>query len=74
MLALELPAKVEHRLTALAWATGRTESYYAREAVLEHLDDLEDRYLAEQRLIYIRAGKNQTVPLEDVMREHGIER
>ena len=32
MLSLELPAKVEHRLTALAWATGRTESYYAREA------------------------------------------
>ena len=42
--------------------------------VLEHLDDLEDRYLAEQRLIYIRAGKNQTVPLEGVMREHGKER
>ena len=39
MLSLELPAEVEHRLTALARATVRTESFYARKAVLEHLED-----------------------------------
>lgn len=53
MLAIRLPAEVENRLDALAQATGRTKTFYAREAILEHLDDLEDLYLAEKRLIEI---------------------
>ena len=64
---------MENRLEALAQATGRTKTFYAREAILEHLDDLEDLYLAEQRLIDIRAGKTQTVPLEEVMKRYGME-
>jgi RHH-type rel operon transcriptional repressor/antitoxin RelB len=73
MLAIRLPAEIEARLEALAKATGRTKTFYAREAILEHLDDLEDLYLAEQRLIDIRAGKTQTVPLEEVMKRYGME-
>ena len=73
MLAIRLPAEVETRLEALAQATGRTKTFYAREAILEHLDDLEDLYLAEQRLIDIRAGKTQTVPLEEVVKRYGVE-
>ncbi len=73
MLAIRLPAEVESRLDALARATGRTKTFYAREAIVEYLDDLEDVYLAEQRLIDIRAGKTQTVPLEDVMKRYGME-
>ena len=68
MLAVRLPADIEGRLEALAKATGRTKSFYAREAILEHLSDLEDLYLAEQRLIDIQSGKTRTLPLEDVMR------
>lgn len=73
MLAIRLPAEVENRLEALAQATGRTKTFYAREAILEHIEDLEDLYLAEQRLIEIRAGKTQTVPLEEVMKRYGME-
>ncbi len=73
MLAIRLPAEVETRLEALAQATGRTKTFYAREAILEHLDELEDLYLAEQRLIDIRAGKTQTVPIEEVMKRYGME-
>ncbi len=73
MLAIRLPADVEKRLDALAQATGRTKTFYAREAILEHLDDLEDLYLAEQRLIDICSGKTQTLSLEDVMKHHGLE-
>ena len=73
MLAIRLPFEVENRLEALAKATGRTKTFYAREAILEHLDDLEDLYLAEQRLIDIRAGRTQTIPIEDVMRRYGME-
>lgn len=73
MLAIRLPIEIENRLEALAKATGRSKTFYARQAILEHLDDLEDVYLAEQRLIDIRSGKTQTLPLEDVMKRYGLE-
>ena len=72
MLAIRLPGEIENRLEALAQATGRTKTFYAREAILEHLDDLEDLYLAEQRLIEIRAGRSRTVSLDDVERNLGL--
>lgn len=50
MLAIRLDSKIERRLDRLAKMTGRTKTYYAREAILEHLKDLEDTYLAIQRL------------------------
>ena len=56
MLVIELPEKIESRLGRLAKETGRTEAFFAREAILAHLGDLEDLYLAEQRLIDNRAG------------------
>lgn len=67
MLAIRLPAEIEERLDALAKATGRTKTFYAREAILEHLRDLEDLYLAEQRLIDIQSGKTRTLPLDEVI-------
>lgn len=73
MLALRLPPEIETRLDALAKRTGRSKSYYAREAILEYLDDLEDLYLAEKRLEDIRKGKSDTVPLADLMARHGVE-
>jgi RHH-type rel operon transcriptional repressor/antitoxin RelB len=72
MLAIRLPAEIEARLEALAKATGRTKTFYAREAILEHLDDLEDLYLAEQRLIDIRAGRSRAHTLEEVERDLGL--
>ena len=72
-LSIRLPSEVEARLAALATRTGRSKTYYVTEAIVEHIDDLEDLYLAEQRLIDIRSGKSQTVPLEDVMKRYGPE-
>ena len=72
MLALRLPADVEAQLDRLAKRTGRTKSFYAKEAILEHIDDLEDLYLAESRVADIEAGRVETVPLEDFMRERGF--
>ena len=73
MLAIRLPQEIENRLTALAAATGRTKTFYAREAILEHIDDLEDLYLAEQRLADLRAGRTKAVPFEDVIATLGLE-
>lgn len=46
LLALKLPKAIEARLARLAKQTGRTKSFYAREAIVEHIADLEDTYLA----------------------------
>ncbi len=73
MLAIRLPENIEKRLDRLAKRTGRTKTYYAREAILQHLEDLEDIYLAEKRLQDIRSGRSKTIPLEEVMRRYGME-
>lgn len=70
---LRLPDDVSQRLQKLAQMTGRSKTYYMVEAIREHLDDFEDLYVAEQRLIDIRSGKTQTVPLEEVMKRYGLE-
>ncbi|MDE0714594.1 MAG: DUF6290 family protein [Gammaproteobacteria bacterium] len=72
MLAIRLPAEIENRLERLAKATGRTKTFYAREAILEHLNNLEDLYLAEQRFLENRAGKSRTYSLDEVERELGL--
>jgi RHH-type rel operon transcriptional repressor/antitoxin RelB len=66
MLALRLPPDLERRLDALAKKTGRTKSFYAREAIIEHIEDLEDTYLAEER---IRTDSGQRISLEQLMDE-----
>jgi RHH-type transcriptional regulator, rel operon repressor / antitoxin RelB len=73
MLAIRLPEKIEKRLDRLAKRTGRTKTYYAREAILKHLEDLEDIYLAEKRMEAIESGRVKTIPLEEVMRQHGLD-
>ena len=73
MLAIRLPRSVEERLENLARRTGRTKTFYAREAILQHLEDLEDLYLAERALERIRAGQDDTIPLKDVLKRHGMD-
>ncbi|WP_159586004.1 MULTISPECIES: type II toxin-antitoxin system RelB family antitoxin [Chelativorans] len=73
MLALRLPPEIEARLDALAKRTGRSKSFYAREAILEYLDDLEDLHLAAQRLEELRREDGETVPLSALMARYGVE-
>jgi RHH-type rel operon transcriptional repressor/antitoxin RelB len=65
MLSIRLDQDTERRLAALAEATGRTKSYYAREAILSHLEEMEDRYIAIQRL----EERGRRIPLEDLERD-----
>ena len=71
-VSLRLPEDISDRLTVLARRTGRSKTYYMIEAIREHLDDLEDVYLAETRLEEIRDGKAATIGLEDIMKRHGV--
>ncbi len=57
MLAVRLPPEVEQRLAQLAERTGRTKSFYAREAILRHLADLEARYSQDQVFEVIASAK-----------------
>ena len=70
MLAIRLDDEIEKRLALLAEKTGRTKTFYARAAILAHLDDLEDFYLAEERMRDFRAG--DAIPLADLKAELGL--
>lgn len=72
MLAIRLPEEIEARLDKLAKRTGRSKTFYAREAILEHLDDLEDLYLAEQVVRRIRSGEEKTASLDEVEARLGL--
>jgi len=73
MLALRLPEDIESRLDTLAKATGRTKSFYAKEAIITHLEYLEDIYLAEAALEKFKARGKRAFPLEELMSEYGLE-
>ncbi|KQP59985.1 CopG family transcriptional regulator [Methylobacterium sp. Leaf111] len=72
MLALRLPPEIEDRLEALARRTGRSKADHARDAILEHLENLEDLDDAERRLAAVRSGESDTVPLDDLLSRYGV--
>lgn len=73
MLALRLPPDIEKRLASLAKKTGRTKTYYAREAILRHLEDMEDIYIAEKRLEDVRTGRSRTRTLDEASKDLGLD-
>lgn len=50
MLAVRVPEEVEKRLEKLARLTGRPKSFYVRQALTMHLDEVEDTYTALYRM------------------------
>jgi len=71
-VSLRLPPDLNQRLSYLAEKTGRSKTFYMLEAIQKHLEDLEDLYLAEQRLVDVRAGRSMTHSLDDVERSLGL--
>lgn len=71
-ISLRLPADVESRLTALSSLTGRSKSFYAVEAIVEHIDDLEDAHLSAEILARVRAGSEGCVLLNDLLADYGL--
>lgn len=68
-LAIRLEPKLEQRITELARLTGRTKSYYVREALLRHLEDIEDLYTALHRL---ENPGSRYYTMEEVKKELGL--
>lgn len=73
MLALRLPEEIENRLDVLAKRTGRTKSFYARQAILAHLEDLEDAYLGESAYYAFQESGEKSIPLEELEKRLGLE-
>jgi len=69
MLAIRLPKDIEKRLEELAKRTNRTKTFYARQAILEYLGDLEDYYLAVERI----EENLPSIPLDEVERQLGLD-
>jgi RHH-type rel operon transcriptional repressor/antitoxin RelB len=69
MLAIRLPIDIENRLAQLAKKTGRTKTYFAREAILNYLEDMEDYYSAVAAIK--KPGKRYSS--EEVRKELGLE-
>ncbi|HZF42959.1 MAG TPA: TraY domain-containing protein [Sphingomonadaceae bacterium] len=70
MLAIRLDPALEERLAALAAKTGRTKTFYARAAIEEYIEDMEDYFLAEERMRDFKPGDG--TPLEQVKAELGL--
>lgn len=71
-ISIELPKEVENRLQTLVINTGRNASFHITEAMLDYLEDIEDYYLANQQLEEIKAGRQKTIPIEEIMKEYGM--
>jgi RHH-type transcriptional regulator, rel operon repressor / antitoxin RelB len=71
MLAVRLDADLEQRLTAVAKRTGRSKSYYAREAIRDKIEELEDLAAAEAALRNYDAAQN--ISIEQMRHELGLE-
>lgn len=71
-MSLRLPAAVEDRLSALSTLTGRSKTFYATEAIVEHIDDLEDAHLSAAIFARVRAGAEKRVPLSELLAEYGL--
>ena len=71
--AVRLPDETYERLQNLAERTGRTATFYIREAIEEKLQDLEDLYLAEEVTRRRAKGQSKTYSLEEMGRELGLD-
>ena len=69
MLGIRLDPELERRLNDLAKKTGRSKSYYAREAIRQFLEDREDYLLGLSAL----EKKGPRITLEDLERELDLE-
>lgn len=72
-LSIRLDADSEARLTALAERTGRSKTYYVREAIRAHLDELEEIYWAEEAVKEWIAQGRPSRPAEEFWAELKID-
>ena len=63
-LNIRLDERLDRRLEALAARTGRTKTFYAREAIAGFLEDWEDYFLAKDALEEFRASGEDAIDVD----------
>ena len=74
MLSVRLDKDLEARLDKLAKESGRSKSYYARQAIEEKIQDMEDIARMEKVIGRIESGEEAVFTLKDIKEELGLER
>lgn len=72
-LSIRIDADTDARLDRLARLTGRSKSFYVKQAIEDQLEDLEDQYLAQRVTQRIAEGRERLIPLEELDRELGMD-
>lgn len=71
--SIRLNDELDARLERIARLTGRTKSFYVKQALEEQIEDLEDLYLARKVAKRVADGRERLIPLEDLERQIGVE-
>lgn len=71
--SVRMSDKTAEKLDMLSRLTGRSKSYYLREAIESSIDQLLYEYTLLNEVEEIRAGKAETYSLEEVKAELGLE-
>lgn len=71
-ISIRLTPEDESRLQALATKTGRSKTFYVREAIHEHLDDLEERYWADGVIRKWESSGKETRAADELWAELGV--
>lgn len=72
-LSVRIDPDIEARLDRLAQLTGRSKSFYVKQAIEDQLEDLEDLYLAQRVTQRIAEGRERLIPLEELDRELSVD-
>jgi RHH-type rel operon transcriptional repressor/antitoxin RelB len=71
--SIRLDDELDARLERLARLTGRSKSFYVKQALEEQIQDLEDLYLARRVSKRVAEGRERLIPLGELERELGVE-
>ena len=71
-ISVRLSPEDEGRLEQLAARTGRSKTFYIREAIHEHLDDLEERYWADRVIREWEETGKKSRPADEAWAELGL--
>lgn len=73
VLSVRLPEELKRRLDDLGSRTGRSATFYVREAVESYIDDLEYAYALRAEAEAARRGELKTRRLDEIAAELGLD-
>ncbi len=71
-ISIRLTPEDEARLEALARRTGRSKTFYVREAIHEHLGELEEQFWADTVVQEWENSGRQSRPAQELWAELGV--